>query len=237
MVHKDHTGLPSIKIVMHGPTRSGKTSALKVLAVLKKIEDPPRLISDLQSIRSPTGTTVFFDKATFLAGEIDESGKSKGIGVHLWATPGEATQSAQRDIVLDGANGYLLMLSAEPDYQEANRNSMLDLARVVENNPVPIEVVINKADMYTVDLDVILLDLVSTGLFPDTNSAREHTSAISVLKARDDLLELLQTSDYKDCLTEDGMLKRSCRPESVHNIVDPFRRIVSRVVTQILAQH
>ncbi len=233
-VQRDHSGQPAIKIVMHGPVSSGKTSALRVFTVVKKIEDPTRLVSELSSIRAPTGTTMFFDKATFLAGEFDMNGQARGARIHVWTTPGDATQHQQRDIVFEGTQGFILLLSAEPDQSALNLIAMEEIHAARRHNEIPIEVLINKVDLAEPDEKLIVSQLVSVGLFTCASEARRHIHPVSILQARNDLVGILGNDEFSQLLNEEGRIKRDRRPKSVDRVVQAFRAVAVQVVCNAL---
>ena len=234
-IMKDQSGHPTIKIVFHGPSGVGKTSMLKVLTALKRIEDPPRLASELSRIESPSGSTVFFDKVTIHAGEVDLMGNEKGVRMHLWATAGDIRHRKQRDIVFEGTQGIVLLLSANPNDMERNKECIDEVSERFPNG-IPHRVVINKTDLYEPDLNEITRLLNSSNLMKVKTSYSRVYYMVSVLNARNDLVSLLQSNQLTGCLSEEGRLLKQCRPQSVNNLVDPLRSIAFEIVSNLLSR-
>ncbi len=226
-VSTDHSGYPAFKLVVHGPTGVGKTTVLRVLGALKKIEDPPKLASELASIGAPSGETLFFDKITFHAGEFDLE-KGSGVRLHVWATAGAKHHVQQRKITMEGADGIVLLLSPfKNDFRE-NQEVIDEVSTFLPK--LPLQILINKADsVSSQELQETAQRIV---VYAGDKGLRsiESPIAVSVLYATRDLLALLNSPDVYQCLTAEKRLKRECRPESMDLIAKGFRLVAYQAI-------
>ena len=227
-VTKDFTGHPAFKIVVHGPPGVGKTTILRLLTSLKKIEDPPKLASDLSSIESPSGSTVFFDKVTFLAGDFDFE-RERGARIHVWATAGGMKHQAQREITFEGTNGIILILSPFSNQLVDNSSAIKEILDLGFQD-LPLQVVVNKADLISKQDLSHVTNNINEFLEKYNLSTITPPIFISAAKAAKDLVALLQSANLNQCLTNDGRIKRECRPKSIDDIAKPIRIVTEEII-------
>ncbi len=229
-VSKDFSGLPSFKIVLHGPSGIGKTTVLRLLTSIKKVEDPPKLASALSSISSPSGSTIFFDKVSFLAGDFGLE-KEKGVKIHVWATAGGKKHHKQRKITLEGVEGIVLMLSPVPSELEDNRCSIEEISSFA--NELPLQIMINKSDLVSKDvLEHSLSEIDEMVNSYDLNSIKPPIITSASVAAKE-LISLLQSPEIKQCLTDEGKIKRECRPKSIDQLASPIRIVTEEIIKKI----
>ena len=58
---RDVEGVPTIKLTVFGPSLAGKTSLLTIYSILKKVENPDSVYSEIKKIDDPSGRTALFD--------------------------------------------------------------------------------------------------------------------------------------------------------------------------------
>ncbi len=226
-VSTDHSGYPAFKLVVHGPAGVGKTTVLRVLGALKKIEDPPKLASELASIEAPSGETLFFDKITFHAGEFDLE-KGSGVRLHVWATAGAKHHIQQRKITMEGADGIILLLSPFQKDLQDNREVIDEVSAFLPK--LPLQILINKADSVSRQELLETTDEIMNYASEKGLSSIEEPIAVSVLHATRDLLALLSSPNVYQCLTIEKRLKRECRPESMDLIAKGFRLVAYQAI-------
>src|SRR5262249_10218329 len=108
------------KIVYYGPGLSGKTTNLQCL----HDRLPPERRGRLISISTELERTLFFD---FLAIDL---GQISGFltRFHLYTVPGQDYYRLSRRAVLQGLDGVVFVADSHPAREQANRESLADLA-------------------------------------------------------------------------------------------------------------
>ncbi|MHA1911469.1 MAG: hypothetical protein ACTSYA_07220 [Candidatus Kariarchaeaceae archaeon] len=223
----DWEGMPTLKIVLHGPSAAGKTSALRIINAIRKIEDPELVVSELQMLEDEVGRTIFFDKGLF------QTPKIKGqllerFRFQIWTTPGEERHKTQRDIIMKGAHGLLLLLDFDNRSWEENLNAIKFTAEKVKEG-IPVVTFINKNDIPSAERTPKseLIDLlVSEGILQSKSKASDFVMTGSCLTARNDLLAILKKSNILDLVTHEGTLKPEHRPSSVNLIIRPLQKLI-----------
>jgi mutual gliding-motility protein MglA len=107
------------KIVYYGPARSGKTTNLQ--HVHGMIPAPRR--SEMISLATENDRTLFFDFLPLDLGEV--SGFRTRL--QLYTVPGQVYYGATRRLVLRGADGVVFVADSQPEYRDANLDSLADL--------------------------------------------------------------------------------------------------------------
>ncbi len=108
------------KIVYYGPGLGGKTTNLQCL----HDRLPPERRGRLISISTDHERTLFFD---FLPIEL---GRINGLTTrfHLYTVPGQVYYRLSRRAVLQGVDGIVFVADSHPAREQANRDSLHDLA-------------------------------------------------------------------------------------------------------------
>ena len=127
------------KIVYYGPAMSGKTTTVK--ALLKKFGCK----SDLQSIETTSGRTLFFDfgNLTFKNGDWT-------IIVNLWTATGQDYYYSTRESVLLGVDGVIFVADATRDRRKHNISSWNELLFLLGKRfliEIPVVIALNKVDL------------------------------------------------------------------------------------------
>ncbi len=233
----DSAGVPYVKLVYWGPSLAGKTTALTIYNVLKKLENPEQIYSDLKKIEDPSGRTLFYDHTTF------ELPKGQGTSLpafryQVWSVAGQKRHKHQRAVVLTGADGIIIMFDVAKAQWENNVDSLKELIEVTKGElgkSIPYVVVLNKidlpADQKTPTEDFVKL-LVDLGVEKDTGSAVLKVIETSCLQAKEDLKKLLSSPDRDKYLDEYGRLKRAMRPESVKKVAMPIEHLTREIIVK-----
>ncbi len=239
---RDAEGVPHIKIVIWGPSLAGKTSMLTVFNILKRIEDPELVYSELKRIDDPSGRTIYYDQSIF------ELPKGQGTSLPLlryqvWTVAGQERHKDTRKIVIRGADGIIIMFDPTKEQWEANKRSLLELIELVGEElgtKIPFLVVVNKIDLPKEErtpTEEFMKLLVEVGLAKDIGEAYMKTLEISCLEARNDLLMLPRRPDWRQLIDQNGRLKREARPDSVRRVAQPIEQITRMIIEQKIKQH
>ena len=235
---KDYAGVITVKIVFWGPTLAGKTTALTIYKVLKSLEDPTNVYKFLK-LEDPTGRTLFFDQAIFGLGRNPTSGMPF-LKYHVFTVPGQMRHKAQRKVVLEGAQGLVVVIDSTRERWEENKESLMELNDLIgeriAQNELPYIIMLNKVDLpesERISSQEVSKLLVEAGMHGTMRDAHARIITTSCLGARDDLRELFQAKSEDALKDKDGRLKRELRPSSVQRIVQP----VEQVVREILVKH
>lgn len=231
----DGQGVPYVKIVIYGPSLSGKTSMLTVYNVLRKVEDPEAIYSSLKKIDDPSGRTIFYDQSTF------ELPKGQGVSVpklryQVWTVAGQKRHYIQRKVVLEGADGLIFMFDPSKNMWNDNVESLDELIKLkgdLLGNALPYIVVLNKIDLPVetrTDTDKFLDLLVERNLAKNKGEAYMNVIETSCLNARNDLMSLLRSPDIKSKLDEYGRLKKGARPNSVQKVSQPIEQLTREII-------
>ncbi len=138
IMKKDTDGRLHFKIVFFGASLSGKTTILKALHdTLDGIAK-----GKFTSIEDPSGRTLFFDYVPMSATE--------KIIFDIYTVAGQKRHGKQRKVVLQGADGILLVIDSTPEMLEDNIESVKELKELMGNklgDEVPVVVCLNKRDV------------------------------------------------------------------------------------------
>jgi len=193
-----HTREIHIKIVYYGPGLSGKTSTLQYLHRALK----PELRGQLVSLATGIDRTLYFD---FLPVKLPRV-RDFTVRLSLYTVPGQVHYNATRKLVLQGADGVIMVADSHPDRREANLESLHNLAENLrahgmDPDTVPQVLQYNKRDLPKVlplaDLD---RDLNPRGLARFETSALKGLGVHEALKAitRLVLTDLKRKGLYRD---------------------------------------
>ncbi|MBI1796345.1 MAG: gliding-motility protein MglA [Candidatus Eisenbacteria bacterium] len=108
------------KIVYYGPGLGGKTTNLR------RLHDrlPPDRRGRLISIATDHERTLFFDFLPIDLGQVN----GFTTRFHLYTVPGQVYYRLSRRAVLQGADGIVFVADSHPAREEANQQSLADLA-------------------------------------------------------------------------------------------------------------
>ncbi|MHA1369770.1 MAG: GTP-binding protein [Promethearchaeota archaeon] len=126
------------KIVYYGPAMSGKTTSLR--ALFKHMNKD----SDLRSIETTTGRTLFFDFGT-----LDFKGLEWCIKIYLYSTTGQDFYQTTRPATLEGVDGIVFVVDAQRHLLEYNKYSWFELKNYFKDTlkKIPIIICLNKCDL------------------------------------------------------------------------------------------
>jgi hypothetical protein len=154
----------TIKIVYYGPALSGKTTNLVALHGQAGAEARGRLMT----LETQDDRTLFFDllPLTFRAKDGDVS-----LRIKLYTVPGQPIHAATRRLVLQGADGVVLVADSRIDETQKNAEAFFDLRQNLKDNglelaKMPLVIQFNKRDLPNVRSDDELLQLAARGKEP-----------------------------------------------------------------------
>ena len=232
---RDAENVPTIKLVIFGPSLAGKTSLLSIYSTLKKVENPEQIYSDLKKIEQD-GRTVLFDQSVF------ELPKGQGTSLPLlryalYSVAGQDRFKDTRTVVLRGTDGLMIMLDPSLEQYEFNKSSIKEISQLLGDElkaeKIPWILVINKIDLPPVKrtpTDKIMELIVEENLVENMGEAYVKTHEISSLQAKIDLLSLPKRHDWKQLLDQYGRLKRDARPQSVKNCAGAIENLTRMVI-------
>ncbi len=234
---KDHAGVMTVKIVFWGPSMAGKTTALTIYKVLKRLEDPNNVYKFLK-LEDPSGRTLFFDQAIFGLGR--NPAGLPFLKYHCFTVPGQMRHRGQRKVVLEGVQGLVVVIDSTRERWEENKESLMELNdligdRIAEDN-LPYVLLLNKMDLpenERISPQEVSKLLVEAGMHAKMREAHARIVAASCLEARDGLKDLLQSTSTDKLKDSNGRLKRELRPASVQRVIQP----VEQIVREILVTH
>lgn len=137
MVFKDKYGHYRFKIVLYGPSLSGKTTMLKIL--YNKIRGLKK--GRLRMVADQSGRTIFFDYLPLKT--------SGNVFFDLYTVPGQRRHKTQRRLILKGADSVVFVADSDPEAMEENIYSIQELRTFLGNEwgEIPIVVALNKRDL------------------------------------------------------------------------------------------
>jgi len=137
MVFKDKYGHYRFKIVLYGPSLSGKTTMLKIL--YNKIRGLKK--GRLRMVADQSGRTIFFDYLPLKT--------SGNVFFDLYTVPGQRRHKTQRRLILKGADSVVFVADSDPEAMEENMYSIQELRTFLGNEwgEIPIVVALNKRDL------------------------------------------------------------------------------------------
>ncbi len=151
------------KIVYYGPALSGKTTCLRYIFNSSEIENKGKLIT----LDTDGDRTLFFD---FLPLEIGKLG-NYAIKIQLYTVPGQVSYDTTRKLVLQGADGVVIVADSQAVAREQNLESFNNLKKNlrlnnIDYNEVPIIFQYNKRDLK----EIMPSDTLNRDLNPDNKS-------------------------------------------------------------------
>ena len=154
----------TIKLVYYGPALSGKTTNLVSLHALAGAEARGRLMT----LETQDDRTLFFDllPLTFRAKDGDVS-----LRIKLFTVPGQPIHAATRRLVLQGADGVVLVADSRITETQHNAEAFYDLRKNLRTNglelsKMPLVIQFNKRDLPDIRSDEELGELAARGEEP-----------------------------------------------------------------------
>ncbi|MGQ4892678.1 MAG: GTP-binding protein [Candidatus Njordarchaeia archaeon] len=137
MVYKDKDGFYRFKIVLYGPSLSGKTTMLR--AFYGKIMGLKK--GKIRSIEDPSGRTLYFDYAPLAT-------KGKVV-FDVYTVPGQRRHRHQRKVLLKGADSIIFVADSDPSALQENVYSINELREFLNDQwgVVPLIISLNKRDL------------------------------------------------------------------------------------------
>jgi len=132
------------KLVYYGPGLGGKTTNLET--IYKKA--PDNIKGKLTSIATESDRTLFFDFTSLELGEV----QGMKIKLQLYTVPGQVYYNSTRKIVLQGADGVIMVYDSSPDRMSDNLESLENLGENLKENgldikKIPFVIQYNKRDI------------------------------------------------------------------------------------------
>lgn len=232
----DSEGVPTIKIVFWGCSLAGKTSALTVYNILRRIEDPEHIYSELKKINDPAGRTIYYDQSIF------DLPRGQGTALPalryaVWTVAGQKRHYDTRRIVIRGADGLIIMFDPSNEQWNDNVDALKELVELVgdelKSGELPFLIVLNKIDLpksERVNTEKFMALLVEVRLAKDVGDAYMRTLEMSCLDARNDLVSLPSLPNWREMIDENGRLKRGFRPDSVRRVAAPIEQITRMII-------
>ncbi len=153
-----------MKLVYYGPALSGKTTNLVALHDRAGQQARGRLMT----LETKNDRTLFFDllPLTFKS----ETGDAK-LRIKLFTVPGQPIHSSTRKLVLQGADGVVLVADSRVSETENNAASFIDLrdnlrANGSEISKMPLVIQFNKRDLPEIRSDDELAQMAARGREP-----------------------------------------------------------------------
>lgn len=134
----------SVKVVFYGPGLGGKTTTLQAIWNSIKPERRPQMVS----LATDIDRTIFFDFLPVNAYKIGEF----VVRLQLYTVPGQVFYNSTRKLVLNGVDGVVFVADSQPDAQDDNRESLLNLGDNLQElgmslGRVPYVIQYNKRDL------------------------------------------------------------------------------------------
>ncbi|MHA1616046.1 MAG: GTP-binding protein [Candidatus Njordarchaeales archaeon] len=202
MVYIARDGSYRFKVILYGPSLSGKTTMLRSFKSMN-----PDKVAKVLSIEQDDGRTIFFDYTTVQI--------HNNIYCDVYAAPGQKRHRKQRIILLKGVDGIIFVADSDPRAIRENLESMNELKTFFGSRfkTIPLVIALNKRDLIdalpiTVILRVLNLDrpfvayptiaIRGTGIEPVFRSAIRLTilSKLAPSIYRMELLELSKKEPY-----------------------------------------
>lgn len=143
------------KIVYYGPGLGGKTTNLQLLHAAAPSK------SQIVSLATETDRTLFFDFMPLELGRVN----GYQVRLHLYTVPGQVFYAASRQLILNGADGIVLVADSQRERMDANIEALNDLkmnlaTHQFELEKMPYVVQANKRDLP----NIFTMDELRTGL-------------------------------------------------------------------------
>jgi mutual gliding-motility protein MglA len=169
------------KIVFYGPGLSGKTTTLKRIYDSVK----PAHRGELMSLPTEADRTLFFD---FLPVKVERVNEYS-VRLALYTVPGQVFYNATRKLVLQGADGVVFVADSQPEAEDSNRESLLNLEENLAEQGIridkfPVVIAYNKRDIDGVSSVDHLRKMLNGRGWPDFEScATSGSGVLDTLKA------------------------------------------------------
>jgi len=138
MVFRTKEGKYRIKIVLYGPSLSGKTAMITTLTNIVRGKR-----SRIYSVEEPTGRTLYFDYMVF-----QPSGLNKFV-FDIFTVPGQKRHARQRRVILYGADCVIFVADSDPRALYENTFSFEELMHAYGGHfsRIPLLIALNKRDL------------------------------------------------------------------------------------------
>ena len=127
------------KVVYYGPAMSGKTTSIR--ALFRRLD----LLSQLESIETSSGRTLFFDY-----GPVEIAHGDWTLQIHIWSATGQDYYAETRSTVLVGADGVIFVADSNPQLIEDNIRCWGELGTHFGDSlmrDIPVIFALNKRDI------------------------------------------------------------------------------------------
>ncbi len=133
-----------VKLVYYGPGLGGKTTSLQHI----HRSSPPETRGQLVSLATPVDRTLYFDFLPLRTRSV----RGHEVRLQLFTVPGQVYFNATRKLVLTGADGVVFVADSQPQRQDANLESLENLAGNLDEqgrqlDEVPLVFEFNKRDL------------------------------------------------------------------------------------------
>ncbi len=133
-----------MKLVYYGPGLGGKTTSLQCIHQAS----PPETRGQIVSLATPVDRTLYFDFLPLRATAV----RGHHVRLQLFTVPGQVYFNATRKLVLTGADGVVFVADSQPERQDANLESLENLASNLEEQgrslaEIPLVLQYNKRDL------------------------------------------------------------------------------------------
>ena len=219
-----------IKIVLWGPSLSGKTSYLSILHTLKKREADEDVRESygklLTLIDEKTERTVAFDYASVDYWPDSASEKLRDKKLHLFAIAGQERFKALRKIIVEGLDGMLIILRNDKEFEADNTESLLALSKIIEKTPIPFILALNNleppVDKKISEKDIATM-LVESDLAKSKDEAIKKVYSINTVVAGKDLIKQIK----------EGKKDSELRTKKIDELVKPLRELLKLVIVKL----
>ncbi|MBW2429858.1 MAG: GTPase domain-containing protein [Deltaproteobacteria bacterium] len=205
------------KIVYYGPGRGGKTTNLEYISK----RSPKHIISNIVTLNTREGHTLFFDYLPFDIGEIN----GYKFKVQLYTVPGQLKYRATRRVLLRGADGIVFVADAMAVRRVENiislQNLREDLAHYKKRiEQIPFVIQYNKMDLLEKGIPLLPTEALDKDLnrIPKTPSfVASATQGKNVLATLKKIIVTTVASIKKD-LDSAEISQNRCLKSEVANI-------------------
>jgi len=138
MVIITKTGTYRFKVVLYGPSLSGKTVMLNRLQELY-----PSRRTRIYSVEEPSGRTLFFDYMVVSAGD------NNRFVFDIYTVPGQRRHARQRRVILNQVDCVIFVADSDPQAVRENAISFKELKRYLGGilRKIPLIIAVNKRDL------------------------------------------------------------------------------------------
>jgi len=204
--------------------------------------DPAKVVGKLTKIPPAAQRTLLFDRATFIWREKTET--TPEIKYQIYTVPGLSHLGVQRRIVLQGADGLILMIDGERTKWAENKEALKELIRVEDEHSkavigerilvkqLPYHLVLNKMDLppelqiRSEEIPVLIQEVgpAAAEIFADANT---KITATSTFTSATILKELIQ----RELTSSDQSINQL--PEPIQKIEEPINKLMEQLCSKL----